>query len=108
MRTKRSREAYILIDHRNSPGITPEFMEANGLTGPAVGGGKSFESAMYVCCGCGADVIMNPNRSREREWCWSCDGYMCDGCGALRKLGHPHKPLKQKMAEAYHTLTKDN
>lgn len=106
MRTKRSREAYLLIDHRNSPGITPEFLHKNNLSGPAVGSGQSFESAMFNCCGCGADVILNPDRSRAREWCFACDKYMCDSCALNRKLGKSHVPLQQFLAETYDKLQK--
>ena len=91
MKTKRSNEAYILIDHRNSPGITPEFARANGLNGPAVPAGKIFESAMNICAHCGADVILNPNRLREREWCRKCDAYICDGCALIIKTGGEQK-----------------
>jgi len=104
MKTKRSQEAYVLIDHRNSPGISLEFMHANKLDGPAVGAGKTFESAMAVCSHCGGDVILRPDRSRPREWCWSCDAYICDGCALVRKLGAPHRPLRQVLAEAYEQI----
>lgn len=106
MLTKRSQEGVILIDHRNSPGISPEFMRANNLSGPAVEGGKVYESAVVVCKHCGTDVILNPNRSRDREYCRACDGYVCDKCGLLRKLGHPHKPLWQLMTELYERLVR--
>lgn len=104
MKTKRSREAYLLIDHRNSPGVTPEFVRANKLDVPAVGAGVTFESAMIVCGHCAADVILNPNRTREREWCFTCDSYICDGCGAARKLGAPCRPYKKKLADAYEEI----
>lgn len=97
MRTKRSREAYLEIDHRESPGLTREIMRANGLTGPVVGKGEHFKSAMVVCCGCQRDVILNPNRSRDREWCYACDSYMCDDCALVKKLTGVHTPAKLKF-----------
>lgn len=105
MRTKRSNEAYILIDHRNSPGISQEFVRANNLDIPAVSAGTQLESAMIVCGHCGTDVILNPNRSREREWCWNCDKYICDGCGVLKKLGEACSPLEKKLQVIYKRLT---
>ena len=108
MRTKRSQEAYLLIDHRNSPGISQEFIHANHLDAPAVGAGQVFESAMAVCGHCGADVVLNPNRTRERGWCWSCDKYLCDGCTTLRTVsGVPCKPMAQQLDEIYTRLTKN-
>jgi hypothetical protein len=85
MRTKRSREAYVIIDHRASPGISPEYLHANGIGGPAVGAGQTFESAMISCHCCTRDVILNPNRTRERAWCMVHDAYLCDECDAVRK-----------------------
>lgn len=91
----------LLIDHRNSPGITPEFMAANKLAGPVVGKGQVFETALKNCVHCGTDVVLNPGRNRDREWCWACDAYICDPCALLRKLGAPHKPLRQLLGEIF-------
>lgn len=104
MKTKRSQEAYVLIDHRDSPGISPEFVRANGLDAPAVGAGQTFESAVVVCSHCGADVILNPNRTRHREWCYACDAYICDGCALAVKLGAPHTSMRQLFDDAYDAL----
>jgi hypothetical protein len=97
MATKRSQEGYLLIDHRNSPGITPEFIRSNNLDAPAVGAGVTYESAIAVCGHCSADVILNPQRTRERELCRSCDKYICDGCGAQKKAGSPCVPVQQRV-----------
>lgn len=104
MRTKRSAEGYVLIDHRNSPGITPEFIRANNLDAPAVGAGQVFESALNVCGHCGADVILNPKRTREREWCFTCDKYICDGCGASRKLGIKCVSYNQRLDDVFDAI----
>jgi hypothetical protein len=76
-RSKRSREGEILIDHRASPGLTPEMI---GRFGIAVAGGEIFESAIYTCSHCQCGVVLNPDRSRERHWCAKCDRYICDEC----------------------------
>ena len=106
MPSKRS-TGEVLIDHRNSPGITPEFMAKNGLDpDAAVGAGKIWESGLLNCVHCGADVVMHPLRTRAREWCWACDAYICDGCGLLKKLGAPHRPYRQILGELYDELQK--
>lgn len=105
MKTKRSDEAYVLIDHRNSPGISQEFIQANGLDAPAVAAGTILESAMVVCGHCGTDVILRPERTREREWCWNCDKYICDNCGILKKLGESCSPLQARLQSIYKRLT---
>lgn len=102
MRSKLNHQGEILIDHRNSPGITLEWAAAHGVSGPVVGAGKVFESGLKNCPHCGTDVIMNPMRTREREWCRTCDAYICDSCGLLRKLGgYEHKTARQQIDEIF-------
>ena len=97
MFTKRSREGYMLVDHRNSPGISPELIRASKLDVPIVGKNELYESATIQCCHCGGHVVRNPNRTRPRNWCMRCDEYVCDnpwcnnGC----------HPFKQRLGEAY-------
>jgi hypothetical protein len=80
MHSKRSQEGYLLVDHRNSPGITEadlatvplqrrhEFQTMRGL----------FESPTVTCCHCGSVVVINPQRIRARHYCAPCDHYVCD------------------------------
>ena len=100
MRSKKDQTGEILIDHTFSPGISPEWAAANGVL-VAVGAGKRWESAVKACSHCGADVYLNPQRTRDREWCMGCDKYICDGCGYLKKLGRPCKTLQQQLEEAF-------
>lgn len=107
MRTKRSSEGYLLIDHRNSPGITQEFVARNGIDGPAVAAGVTYESAILTCHGCQGDIIINPNRSRDRAWCMSHDAYLCDNCDARRAAaGGECVPLRQKLEQLWNALMK--
>lgn len=84
---KPRREGYLLIDHKFSPGITPEqAAHAAAISGravPVVGKDTLWESATVTCLHCNAVVILNPNRTRPRHYCAKCDGYICDGCDAL-------------------------
>lgn len=84
MTSQRVHEGYLHIDHRASPGITPEFIRASGKPGGvAVGEGTHYESATSTCAHCNAVVILNPDRSRPRNYCRRCDRYICDGCAAI-------------------------
>ena len=78
MKSLKRHEGYLLIDHRNSPGVTPEFVRAAGLDAPAVGAGLTFEAAIIRCSHCQTRVILNPKRTRDRHHCASCDHYVCD------------------------------
>lgn len=69
MRSKRSNEGYLLIDHSMSPG-TAEVPE-----------GRRFEAAVLVCGHCQRGMLRNPERTRDRFHCRKCDKYVCDFCG---------------------------
>ena len=69
-------EGYLMIDHRESPGMPP---------GHGVVAGQLFESAIMGCKHCRAVVVLNPLRTRERARCTRCDGYICDPCAAQRE-----------------------
>lgn len=101
MRSKMNQTGELLIDHRNSPGITEEWARENNIPGPVVGAGKIFESGLKNCSHCGSDVILNPQRTRAREWCWSCDAYICDGCGLLKKQGADCQPLRKTLEQIF-------
>lgn len=84
--SKRKFEGLLIVDHRESPGVTPEQARGHG---PAVGAGQLLETPTYTCVHCQRIVIMNPLRTRPRVYCQKCDDYTCDECEALRVL-HPH------------------
>lgn len=92
MRTKRSHEGYLIIDHRYSPGVSEEFVRASGLHAPVVGAGETFEAATVTCSHCQTMVILNPLRARPRNYCSRCDHYICDNpacnleCLPMRKV----------------------
>jgi hypothetical protein len=78
--SKRSHEGLLIIDHSESPGVTPE--DVNGM-GPIVGKGQTFEAPIVQCCHCNVGVILNPLRNRPRNYCQKCDAYVCDQAGCL-------------------------
>lgn len=82
-RSKRQGEGYLLIDHRNSPGVPAEMAHATGLPVSLSGPGGVFESATKMCAHCNAIVVLNPDRKRPRGYCAKCDAYVCDNpaCG---------------------------
>ena len=92
MRSKRSQEGYLLIDHRESPGVSAELVHQSGTDAPVVGKNATFESATITCSHCQAVVILNPLRTRARGYCASCDHYVCDsvfcnqGCRSFKKM----------------------
>lgn len=90
MLTKRDREGYVSVDHRNSPGISEELAaEVSARAGiqiDAVPGGTHFQSPTMRCAHCPRIVVLRPDRSRARNYCAKCDFYICDDCALLRKV----------------------
>lgn len=82
MFSKRDRENELKIDHRNSPGITPEQAAELGVT--PVARGTVYHSATVTCSHCQRQIVLNPLRTRDRGYCPKCDGYTCDLCEAER------------------------
>src|SRR5215469_760102 len=99
MFSKRSLEGYIEIDHRESPGITPEQAAATGFVCLPVGKGMRYQSAMNACSHCQRRVVLNPNRTRERGYCPKCDKYLCDLCEAARVKTGVCRPFVQIVDE---------
>ena len=93
MRTQRSREGYLLIDHRNSPGVDRD----SSIPGsPIVGAGKMAELPTLTCLHCQKVQIMNPARTRARPFCAKCNGYICDACSAIQASSTEHMPFAKK------------
>lgn len=78
MKTKRSQEGYLLIDHRAGGGLGPNDP---GIPVPAH---ATFESATLTCSHCQRVVVLRPDRTRSRGYCPKCDHYICDSCEAAR------------------------
>jgi hypothetical protein len=95
LRSKRSQEGYLMIDHRASPGILAG--EAPGAI--PVGAGALFETSTITCSHCQKISILNPGRTRERGYCPKCDHYVCDQCETARVATGECKTFKQLMDE---------
>jgi hypothetical protein len=96
--SKRSKEGYLMVDNRAAYMPVPE--EMLGASNMPIGAGKGlFEAPTYTCSHCQYVVVMNPQRTREREYCRGCDSYICDGCGLLKKQGTPCKTFAQIIDE---------
>jgi ribosomal protein S27AE len=84
---------YLIIDHTDSPGIRESDIPARLRDStPIVPAGKKFEADIQFCAHCGSQVILNPNRTRPREYCPKCNHYICDNpiciktCSPIKKL----------------------
>lgn len=102
MSSKRDHEGYLMIDHRNSPGVPVELLAACDM--PLNAGRGFFEAATTTCSHCQTIVIINPLRNRERAYCKKCDHYICDGCGAVMQQTKECKTFKQFIDEVQNAV----
>lgn len=100
MRTLRAKEGYYMIDHRAGDGI-----ERLGER-PEIPAGALFESATTTCSHCHRVVILNPDRSRSRGYCPSCDHYVCDECESVRVSTGKCHSLARKFDELQNLAAK--
>jgi len=105
MKSKRSHEGYLLIDHRAGDGMNS--IPSAGLDQlPPVPGGSMLERSIITCSHCQAGVIVNPLRMRDRGWCPNCDHYICDSCEAVRVKTGVCRTFKQVIDEALNLAAK--
>lgn len=97
MSSLRRHEGYLSIDHRESPGLSEAAVHGAGLP-PGAGSGL-FEAPTYTCSHCCRVVIVNPLRTRAREWCAKCDKIICDDCSRVMAATGECKPFKQIVEE---------
>lgn len=94
MKTEKTREGYLMIDHRFSPGIDPEILRKAGIVNaPDLREGKLVEMATITCAHCGGAFVKNPLRTRDRGHCVKCHKFLCDGCAAALKLTSECRPF---------------
>lgn len=94
MKSHRSHEGYLMIDHRASPGLPDDIARKTGLDPAQTREGKLFETPTLTCSHCKCSVVKNPLRQRERAYCRKCDHYICDYCAmAADKPDYSHTPF---------------
>jgi hypothetical protein len=102
---KREAEGYLLVDHRDSPGITPEEAAKAGRGTLAVGKGQRLECATYMCHVCEAHVVINPKRTRERHYCGVHDAYSCDRCANIMRSAGRCRSFKEVIDDFLRTAS---
>lgn len=95
MRTQKSRDGYLVIDHRASPGLPEDVARKSGYDPKHCGEGGLFEAATMTCSHCKVSVVKNPLRTRERASCAKCGyHYICDFCAAdAQRADYDHMPF---------------
>jgi hypothetical protein len=87
---------YLVVDHRDSPGLTPADV-AHVPGAIAVGPGSLLERDVLTCSHCQRAVILEPLRVRDRGYCLKCDHYVCDACETIRVKTGACVPMTQTL-----------
>lgn len=90
---------YLVIDHTNSPGVTPADV-AHIPGAVSVGEGQTLERDFMTCSHCERVIVLNPLRTRDRGYCQKCHAYVCDGCEDIRAATGACVPMKQVLDHA--------
>ena len=85
------------MDHRAAEGVSADLVRQVGLETVPVRSGGVFESGTITCSHCQRQVVLNPDRSRERGYCPKCDHYLCDSCNLVRVQTGICRTFKQVM-----------
>lgn len=96
---------YVIVDHRDSPGVTAADV-AHVPGAIPVGKGQVFEADGLTCSHCQRGILINPQRTRPRGYCGKCDHYVCDGCEAIRVQTNTCVPMVQRFDALQEQATK--
>lgn len=99
MKSIRSLEGELYIDHRNSPGLPDEIARAAGL--PLGAGRGIYEGPIYTCGHCqrGVTVVVTAFGGREhRHLCKACNHVICDTCAEEKRRTGVCVPFEAKVA----------
>lgn len=106
MRSQRSKEGWLLLDNRESPGVSDDLLRTVSPGLPPGAGRGLFEAPTITCSHCQTVVVLNPLRTRDRAYCQKCDHYLCDGCGAALAASGVCTPFVQVIEEAQEQAAK--
>jgi hypothetical protein len=102
-RSLRHGAGYLVIDHRDSPGLSAA--DVAHLPGAmAVEAGAVLERDVQICTHCERAVVLEPLRVRDRGFCPKCNHYICDGCETIRVKTGACVPMRQILDHATNVL----
>lgn len=100
MKTKRTLEGWLMMDHRASPGVPDQMLGAKDPNIPIGAGRGLFEAPVLACSHCQKQLIVRPDRQRERAYCRKCDHYICDECAVVLTVEGECRPFAKVLDDA--------
>lgn len=104
MSSKRRHEGYLIVDHRESPGVPFNPAMIGKPDTMPVGRGITMESATVTCVHCQVVVVLNPLRTKPRGYCQKCDRYVCDSPFCNRECRPFEAVIEQAQERDLRTL----
>lgn len=96
---------YLIIDHKDSPGITPDQIPHTlRNTTIVVGANQVYEADIQQCTHCQRGVVLNADRTRARGYCPYCHHYICDSCREMLDITGQCIPFKKRFEEAINKI----
>lgn len=91
----------------HGPGVTPEELARVGVD-PVLACPQESTKTLGVlgCSHCRGMVILNPDRTRERAYCFKCGQYICDGCAAILHATLVCEPMEKKIEQTLEAAIK--
>lgn len=109
MPSLRQHAGYLIVDHSESPGVSPADFPRGFPKGTVfVGKGHALEADVQMCAHCQRAVLLNPERQRQRGYCAKCDHYICDAPGCqleCRPIAHVLERLQNAAEKGGIVLT---
>ncbi len=63
---------------------------------PRIPDGRVYHCRTTTCCHCATVYIVNEKRTRAREYCRTCDEYLCDYCArTAAQPGYVHRSFQE-------------
>jgi len=93
MSSKARFDGELMIDCRVE-GLKAEVARAAGL--PQIRDGTVYHCRTTTCCHCATVYLVNELRTRPREYCRTCDEYLCDPCArTAAQPGYVHRSFAE-------------
>lgn len=102
MKSLKHGAGYLVIDHRDSPGVTAADV-AHVPGAVAAPGGTRTEMDVYQCSHCQRTIVLkaaSKERMQKRGYCPKCDHYICNGCESIRARTGACVPFQQVLDRA--------
>lgn len=100
MKTQRGKAGWLMLDHRESPGLSEAEIRRKGM-GLKEGAGRGLhETNVLHCAHCTKGMVVHPLFMIDLPFCALCDAHICDQCKTAQVVSGRHLPFS-KVADLF-------